>query len=171
MRTQVSKAAMAEWLRRWTRNPMGSSRVGSNPTRSARFFPLSLARSARALFRLEGKRTANDARTHPLLVTLGESSQFFVSKSPGDPSAQSGTFSVGISGPSTVFLDANETEHGYEVSSTTEHIDRSTTFLSFITNQRVAVNTSLLSRTAANMFKAVHSSAVFTVSAKWFSSE
>ncbi len=32
------QAAMAEWLRRWTRNPMGSSRVGSNPTRSARFF-------------------------------------------------------------------------------------------------------------------------------------
>ena len=25
---------MAEWLRRWTWNPMGSSRVGSNPTRS-----------------------------------------------------------------------------------------------------------------------------------------
>jgi hypothetical protein len=38
MRTQVSPAAMAEWLRRWTRNPMGSSRVGSNPTRSAPFF-------------------------------------------------------------------------------------------------------------------------------------
>ena len=28
-------AAMAEWLRRLTRNQMGSSRVGSNPTRSA----------------------------------------------------------------------------------------------------------------------------------------
>ena len=28
------QAAMAEWLRRWTWNPMGSSRVGSNPTRS-----------------------------------------------------------------------------------------------------------------------------------------
>ena len=27
-------AAMAEWLRRWTRNPMGSSRAGSNPARS-----------------------------------------------------------------------------------------------------------------------------------------
>ena len=25
---------MAEWLRRWTRNPMGSSRAGSNPARS-----------------------------------------------------------------------------------------------------------------------------------------
>ena len=23
---------MAEWLRRWTRNPLGSLRVGSNPT-------------------------------------------------------------------------------------------------------------------------------------------
>ena len=28
------RAAMAEWLRRWTRNPMGSSRAGSNPVRS-----------------------------------------------------------------------------------------------------------------------------------------
>ena len=27
-------AAMAEWLRRLTRNQMGSTRVGSNPTRS-----------------------------------------------------------------------------------------------------------------------------------------
>ena len=31
-------AAMAEWLRRLTRNQMGSSRVGSNPTRSGAFF-------------------------------------------------------------------------------------------------------------------------------------
>ena len=23
---------VAEWLRRWTRNPLGSARVGSNPT-------------------------------------------------------------------------------------------------------------------------------------------
>ena len=36
-RTNVS-AAMAEWLRRLTRNQMGSSRVGSNPTRSGAFF-------------------------------------------------------------------------------------------------------------------------------------
>ena len=28
---------MAEWLRRLTRNQMGSSRVGSNPTRSEYF--------------------------------------------------------------------------------------------------------------------------------------
>ncbi len=50
-----------------------------------------------------------------VIVYLGESSQFFVSKSPNDSSSGTGTFSVGISGPSTVFLDANETEHGYEV--------------------------------------------------------
>ena len=31
-------AAMAEWLRRLTRNQMGSSRVGSNPTRSGEIF-------------------------------------------------------------------------------------------------------------------------------------
>lgn len=47
---------------------------------------------------------------------LGETSQFFVSKSPNDPNIRKGAFSVGISGPATVFLDANETEHGYEVS-------------------------------------------------------
>ena len=32
------RAAMAEWLRRWTWNPMGSSRAGSNPARSEVFF-------------------------------------------------------------------------------------------------------------------------------------
>ena len=32
------QAAMAEWLRRLTRNQMGSSRVGSNPTRSDMFW-------------------------------------------------------------------------------------------------------------------------------------
>ena len=31
-------AVMAEWLRRWTWNPMGSSRAGSNPARSESFF-------------------------------------------------------------------------------------------------------------------------------------
>ena len=30
-----SRAVMAEWLRRWTRNPMGSPRAGSNPAHSA----------------------------------------------------------------------------------------------------------------------------------------
>ena len=32
------EAVMAEWLRRWTRNPMGFSRVGSNPTHSGILF-------------------------------------------------------------------------------------------------------------------------------------
>ena len=31
---------MAEWLRRWTRNPMGYSRAGSNPARSEWFWTL-----------------------------------------------------------------------------------------------------------------------------------
>ena len=31
------QAALAEWLRRWTWNPMGSPRVGSNPAGSALF--------------------------------------------------------------------------------------------------------------------------------------
>jgi len=44
----------------------------------------------------------------------GESSHFFVSKSSNNSTTETGTFSVGISGPSTVFLDANPTEHGYE---------------------------------------------------------
>ena len=30
----LHEAAMAEWLRRWTRNPMGFPRAGSNPARS-----------------------------------------------------------------------------------------------------------------------------------------
>ena len=34
----VNQAAMAEWLRRWTWNPMGSSRAGSNPARSVLTF-------------------------------------------------------------------------------------------------------------------------------------
>ena len=29
---------MAEWLRRWTRNPMGSPRAGSNPAHCVTFF-------------------------------------------------------------------------------------------------------------------------------------
>ena len=32
------QAVMAERLRRWTRNPMGSSRAGSNPARSGRLY-------------------------------------------------------------------------------------------------------------------------------------
>ena len=34
---QIASAVMAEWLRRWTRNPMGSPRAGSNPARSEWF--------------------------------------------------------------------------------------------------------------------------------------
>ncbi len=50
-----------------------------------------------------------------MFIFLGELSQFFVSKSPYDASSKTGKFSVSINGPSTVFLDANETEYGYEV--------------------------------------------------------
>ena len=35
------EAAMAEWLRRWTWNPMGFPRAGSNPARSVDAFLLS----------------------------------------------------------------------------------------------------------------------------------
>ena len=35
---KVKRAVMAEWLRRWTWNPMGISRAGSNPARSVRSF-------------------------------------------------------------------------------------------------------------------------------------
>ena len=35
-------AAMAEWLRRLTRNQMGYARAGSNPARSALFLVISL---------------------------------------------------------------------------------------------------------------------------------
>ena len=34
----ILTAVMAEWLRRWTWNPMGSSRAGSNPARSDIFY-------------------------------------------------------------------------------------------------------------------------------------
>ena len=35
-----SSAAVAEWLRRWTWNPMGSARVGSNPADRDIFLPV-----------------------------------------------------------------------------------------------------------------------------------
>ena len=44
----IKAAAMAEWLRRWTWNPMGSSRTGSNPVRSDKsgnIFPLFFEKS------------------------------------------------------------------------------------------------------------------------------
>ena len=36
-RTEFLKAVVAEWLRRWTRNPLGSARAGSNPADCACF--------------------------------------------------------------------------------------------------------------------------------------
>lgn len=35
---KISRAAVSEWLRSWTRNPMGYARTGSNPVRSDFFF-------------------------------------------------------------------------------------------------------------------------------------
>ncbi len=35
---ELYEAVVAEWLRRWTRNPLGYSRVGSNPTDCDNFF-------------------------------------------------------------------------------------------------------------------------------------
>ena len=34
----ISEAVVAEWLRRWTRNPLGSARAGSNPADCALLF-------------------------------------------------------------------------------------------------------------------------------------
>ena len=54
---------MAEWLRRLTRNQMGSSRVGSNPTRSGEFSKLL------ALYRSRLDENDHDGiRTHNLLI-------------------------------------------------------------------------------------------------------
>jgi len=61
------------------------------------------------------KREREKKRESIDIYFLGELSQFFVSKSPYDASIKTGKFSVSIHGPSTVFLDANETEYGYEV--------------------------------------------------------
>ena len=36
-RAQNFNVVVAEWLRRWTRNPLGSSRAGSNPADNANF--------------------------------------------------------------------------------------------------------------------------------------
>ena len=35
--TERVAVVVAEWLRRWTRNPLGSSRAGSNPADNANF--------------------------------------------------------------------------------------------------------------------------------------
>ena len=42
MLTKVSSDEVAEWLRRWTANPMGSARVGSNPILVGTFYNASL---------------------------------------------------------------------------------------------------------------------------------
>ena len=36
---KVYGVVVAEWLRRWTRNPLGSSRAGSNPADNEAVFP------------------------------------------------------------------------------------------------------------------------------------
>ena len=46
------QAAMAEWLRRLTRNQMGSSRVGSNPTRSGEFFKVTRYETKKSLLKM-----------------------------------------------------------------------------------------------------------------------
>ena len=43
---------MAEWLRRLTRNQMGSSRVGSNPTRSGEFFKVTRYNKTKTLLKM-----------------------------------------------------------------------------------------------------------------------
>ena len=37
-KTPMHGVMVAEWLRRWIRNPMGSPRVGSNPAYDAQIF-------------------------------------------------------------------------------------------------------------------------------------
>ena len=61
-------AAMAEWLRRLTRNQMGSSRVGSNPTRSVGL--------AKILERLQYRRkwSALSGNRTPVSRVAGENS-------------------------------------------------------------------------------------------------
>ena len=54
---QISLAAMAEWLRRLTRNQMGSSRVGSNPTRSVCWFHTDDLKDFNITCALSGNRT------------------------------------------------------------------------------------------------------------------
>ena len=34
----IKQVVVAEWLRRWTRNPLGSSRAGSNPADNGTYF-------------------------------------------------------------------------------------------------------------------------------------
>ena len=45
MKQCESRDEVAEWLRRWTANPMGSARVGSNPILVEFFFAFSLLKT------------------------------------------------------------------------------------------------------------------------------
>ena len=58
------QAAMAEWLRRLTRNQMGSSRVGSNPTRSGEFFKTTRYSTTKNFV----ENDHDGIRTHNLLI-------------------------------------------------------------------------------------------------------
>jgi hypothetical protein len=64
---------------------------------------------------MNGRKEKEKRGSTRVIFFAGELSQFFVSKSPFDRSTKTGKFSISINGPSTVFLDANETEYGYEV--------------------------------------------------------
>ena len=64
------QAAMAEWLRRLTRNQMGSSRVGSNPTRSGEFFKVTRYKTKQSLLnkKIFVENDHDGIRTHNLLI-------------------------------------------------------------------------------------------------------
>ena len=66
--TSEKWAAMAEWLRRLTRNQMGSSRVGSNPTRSGSFFLWKQLWTENILQLNLDKNDHDGIRTHNLLI-------------------------------------------------------------------------------------------------------
>ena len=67
--TSEKWAAMAEWLRRLTRNQMGSSRVGSNPTRSGSFFFCENSLELKTFFGQNLDKNDHDGiRTHNLLI-------------------------------------------------------------------------------------------------------
>ena len=58
---------MAEWLRRLTRNQMGSSRVGSNPTRSGTIFDEKWESSISSIGYVQ-ENDHDGIRTHNLLI-------------------------------------------------------------------------------------------------------
>ena len=77
-KTMTATAAMAEWLRRLTRNQMGSSRVGSNPTRNVGLTKiLERLQYCRKWSALSGNRTPvsrvageNSTTEPPMLLTF-----------------------------------------------------------------------------------------------------